>query len=323
MSTSEATSSDRPNPADNVTAWLEKREAEPASTTGQSETQASPAEPTVAVEAPAVQPTTPEGDWWETGLSDVNHGFLKGRKGPEVEKAFRHAETAKQQAERERNEARQQLDRFQREREAEVAARKVLAESQPRQPEIDPDAEIEAQLLENPRAGIKAIRERARNEAEQYVEKKLAELQQVNAANEQKNQVLKAGADAYDKAREALGVSPEVYNKRVRAVLVDLTDPSSPHYGDGNNIFRPEKYVEVWKEYYPDAPIPAAAPAAPVIAIPELPTPPGAKRPSNAVTSEATASPLDKETREAYRLLASYGGLDADRLIKRGERNRG
>jgi hypothetical protein len=304
--------SPRVSPVENLSGWLEDREAKrekPAE-------EPAPAEPTA--EVPVEAPVEPAGDWWETGLADANHGFLKGRKGPEVEKAFRHVETAKQTAERERNELQREIEAIKREREAEAAARKVAAENKPSQPPVDVDAEIEAKLIENPREGIRLIRERTLAEARKLAEEVEQKFRNENEQAEYNRQVKQAGEQAYDKTRELVNNDPK-FDKRMRSVYVEVTDKNSPYYGDGYNAFRPDVMAKVYEELYEVSASPAQIVVKPT---PEIPTPPGAKKPSAANLAEPSSSPLTRERIDAARTFAAIGGVDPKALVARQERRK-
>lgn len=309
MSTTEATPTESAiNPAENLNGWLDDRDAKRAA-------EAAPAEPTVEAPAAPVEPAPVplEGDWWEAGLANAKHGFLKGRKGEEVENAFRNAEARLKAKEQEASRLARELDSERRQREAEAAARKVAAEQRPATPANDPDAEIEALLLENPRAGIKKLRELATAEAERLAEAKVSQVRQETQAEQQKKQIYEAGARAYSDAQKTLNLDNDTWSKRSKAILVELTDQNSPYYGDGHNIFRPEVYVQVYSDLF-GQPAPVVVKPAP-----EPPTPPGAKKPAAANIQTPSASPLTQEQIEARKRWAAIAGVDPKNLIARGE----
>jgi hypothetical protein len=291
------------NPADNLSGWLDAREAkgEPA------------AEPEVVPE------TTQPASWRDVVLpDDVGHEFLKGKKVGDAITSWEHSQRALKEAQREAAEAKRELEAERRRIEAETAARKVQSEAQPAKPQSDPDAEIETLLLENPRLGIKALRERMEAEADKRAEAKLQAFKQENEQQRYVRDKYEAGGRAYDSARQALNLDEATWNKRSKAVLLELTDERSAYYEDGQNIFRPEKYVEVYKELYGDSQ------QAPIVVKPatEPPTPPGAKRPSNVNVAEPTASPLTRERLDAIKTFAGIGGVDAKALAARQEKRK-
>lgn len=293
MAETEPQESVRIDPTENLAGWLDKRDAEPAENTVAVESEpvpASPAQPTVAEQPPPPQP-----DWYEAGLADVSHGFLKGRKGPEVEKAFRHVETAKQQAERERNELRQRLAQYE-------------AQRAPEAPKgIEPNL-----WFENPDEAQRRIDERIAK----VTDEKLNAYIQKTQAEQQTARALDNGGKAYDSAREALNLDAPTFNLRAPAVMLHLTDPNSPFYGDGNGLFDKDRYVEVYRALWPE-------PVAPVVvaSVPEPALPPGSKKAAPMV-STATTSSLSREEREARKVIAEYTGLDAEKLYKRAENRR-
>jgi len=308
VSTIETTTegSARVNPADNIDKWIESRDAKPEPAEKPEPVVAEPEEETPAAPPPAVEPT--EGNWWETGLTDVSHGFLKGRKGPEVEKAFRHVETAKQKAEREREDLRREIDQLRRQQQEPP---KVQAAPPTQQPTED---EIERNWFDNPAIARQKIEERARAIADESIAK-------YEATQEQKKRqqtIISTGSKAYEDARTKLNIDEETWELRSPGVMLHLTNERSPFYGDGHNLMRADAYVDAYKALYGD-PTPPPVVVKPA---PEPPNPPGAKKAAAVTDHTPAASPLSAEEREARRVVAEAAGLDVERFIKRGERKR-
>jgi hypothetical protein len=294
------------NPADNLDGWLEKREAdkEPAP------------EPVAAEpEKPEVPTTTEPVSWRDVVLpDDVGHEFLKGKKVADAITSWEHSQRALKEAQKEAAEAKRELEAERRRIEAEQAARKVAAERQPNQPSLDPYAEIEAKLLENPREGIRMIQERTLAEARKIAAEEAEKLKTENAKKEYERNVFDAGGRAYDTARERLGLDKDTWNDKAQYVMLALAPGGKFHTED--SLFNPDAYVDAYHQIFGQP--------TPVVVKPtqEVPTPPGAKKPAAAALANATptTSPLDREDREARRVIAQYAGIDADRFIKRGER---
>ena len=290
------------DPSENLSGWLEKRDAGPE-----------PATP-----APA-QPT----DWKEATIpEDVDHGFFKGKKVGVLYESYKHSENAKQAAERERNELRAENEKLRREREADDAARRVHTAQQPRQPDPDPDAEIEQILLQNPKEGIRAITERAHRDAERLIDER---WQQREAEREQRQgiaRVYEVGGKAYDEAFAELSkadpnLTRELFNDRAPALMHHFTNPTSRYYGDGDNLLRKEAYLDLWPKLY------GTSQQVVVKAATEPPMPPGAKRPGSAAKPSEPTTPIDRDDRAARRMLAEVAGIDPDKFIARGEKRRG
>jgi hypothetical protein len=308
------------DPTENLDAWFKSRDAgtEPAKET-------TPAEPTVAEPAAAAQPV----NWRDATLpEDLDHGFFRGKKVGVLYDSYKHAETAKQKAERERAEAQRELETLRREREAETAARKVLAERSPVQPDEDPRySKVNELWFADPLGAQKLLLEINEERASRIADEKVNAFKQETAKERWQNEVRTAAHKADEDARNALGIDPDMWNKQKVALYFHLYNEKSEHYGDGWNAFRPEYIVNLYKSTWGDpaqfskrgeaAPAPVA-----VKPIPELPTPPGAKQPGKVATIDAP-SPLARETRDALERFASIGGVDPKRLAERRERRQG
>jgi hypothetical protein len=313
----EAPSPERISPADNLDGWIEAREkkkdAEAGQSAGKQDTLSAPAEPTVSKpEAPA---QTTSGDWWESGLTDAKHGFLKGKKGDEVEKAFRHSETAKQAAERRANDLEKRLADFERERIADMAAARVVEQQRVVAPTVDPAEGIDQLWFENPKLAYAKIVEQARAEAAVEAAKARDEVQ----SGLQREKYLAAGNAAYEAARVALNLDEATWSKRAKAVYVDVTDPDSDYYKNYGPL-NVENLVTSYRELYGE-PAPQAAPIV-LAPAPSQPDPPGSKRPAPPVRSEPSQSLLTAERKRALRQIADIAGLDPNSMIARAEQRR-
>lgn len=309
------------NPADNPSEWIEariKRDAEPTSSTGQSDTQASPAQPTVAASPETVQPTS----WRDTVIGDdVDHGFFKGKKVADAIESYKHAERAKQEAERRANDLQRQLEAERIERQTELVARKVIAEQQQRsaEPKRDPLlAEIEQNWFENPARAMELIEQRAAAQQRQIAAEEASRIRQETEKQAQERYVATTGEQAFYAARDFLKVDPETWDKRGVALLSTVTRQGSK-YAEAGGPLNPNVMVQAYKDLFGE-PVQAenayvAAPAQPIA------TPPGSNKPARAaMPNSAPTSPLAQEERIAYELAAKSAGLDVDRFIKRRER---
>jgi hypothetical protein len=309
------------NPAENPTGWLKariERDAEPASSTGQSDTQASPAQPNVAESPAAVQPTS----WRDTVIGDdVDHGFFKGKKVADAIESYKHSERAKQEAERRANDLQRQLESERIERQAELAARKVLAEQQqPRSTEqqIDPRlAEAESLWFENPGRARQLLTEYNEERAGRIAEERAAAAIESLESKYRTQSVAQQGENAFYAARDAMGVSPEVWDRRGVALLSTVVRKGSG-YAEAGGPLNPAVLVQAYKDLFGD-PTPASVanvPAAPA----QLATPPGANKPARAaVPSGVVPSPMSDERRATYARLAERAGVPPEAFIKRRE----
>ena len=310
------------NPADNPERWIEariKRDAEPTSDTGQSEQQASPAQPTVAAESPSVQPTS----WRDTVIGDdVDHGFFKGKKVADAIESYKHAERAKQEAERQRNEIARQYEQLQREREAELAARRVYAEQQqPAATQTDPYSEIESLWFENPKAAAAKLREATLSEARQIAEEALQGFKQETKTKE----VTSRAENNFEVVRSMLNLGDGDWNldpstpggRKGLAVYSLITNPNT-HYAQQGGPLDARVVAQAYVDLFGD-PRAQSTPVAPVapLAPPPISTPPGASKPAKATVPSASVSPLADEDARTAKLLAGYAGIDSEGLMKR------
>jgi hypothetical protein len=296
---------------ENPMEWLDKRldaKESPASET--------PAEPTVAEPAAVPQPVS---DWKDVVLpDDVDHGFFRGKKVGDLYQSYRHVETAKQKAESERNELKQRLDKLEREREAEAAVYRVQQAQAPRQsqPGEDPRwAEVDNNWFTDNVKARKIQAELIAEQAAQIADQRFQQYRQEAEQVEYKRNVLRQGEEAYDTARTKLNLDTKTWNLRAPAVMLQLTDQNSPYYGDGFNVFRPEAYLQVYRDIYGEAV--QSAPPVVVKPTPELPPPPGSKRPTPVSQPDNTISPLTRERADAVERFAMIGGVDPKRLAER------
>jgi hypothetical protein len=305
------------NPIENLSGWLEAqtRDAEPTTSTGQGVTEASPAEPTVAVPVTPAQPASV----LEAVLpEDFEHGFFRNKPVSALYTSYTHAERAKQEAEKKANELERRLAAIEQERQIEATTRRVLAE-QTAPPAVadDPFAEIEREWFENPRGAATKLREQTLAEAKQAAAEEAARVRDETRRESEQHQIVAAGRNAYDAARTALNLDEATWQKRAKAVLVELTDEASPYYGDGHNLFRPDAYVAVYRDMFGD-PAPPSMP--PLAAVPAVADPPGSKRPAAAVTSSQPTSALAEEQVEAWTALARAAGTDPKVFIAKMSR---
>lgn len=308
------------NPIENLSGWIDKhleqmRDAEPADTSGQPDA-ASSAEPASAPPAPqAVEPTADPlaGDWWETGLP-ANHGFLKGRKGEEVERAFRNGELTWKQAQTENARLRRELEDTRR-RSAEAPAPAPVAPVQ--QPQ-NTEEEINQLWFENPAEAKRLMVEEAKREAlgavkaEREAETFAAEQRTAEEASRSVADYLVAarGYDAAQAARTVIATYPLLQQLRDQGRSDAFTDPRVV-------LWMVDQILEPARSAAP----PTAAPAAevPPTPAPSMPNPPGTKRPAALNARPATANPLRAEQEEVRRSIAEELGIDPQRLIDRAK----
>lgn len=306
------------SPADNPDQWLDNMLDARAN-------KQAPAEPAAAEPAAVPQPVP---DWKDVVLpEDIDHGFFRGKKVGDLYQSYRHVETAKQQAERERNELRQQLEQERREREAEVAARKVAMEGQQQrqsQPGEDPRwAEVDNLWFTDNTRARRLLSELNAEQAAQIADQRFQQWRQEAEVAERRKQVLSEGGKAYDEARTKLNLDAKTWNLRAPAVMLQLTDQNSPYYGDGYNVFRTDAYLQVYRDIYGE-PQSQSAPAPIVVKpTPELPPPPGAKRPTPVSQPDASIAPLTAERMAAVERFAGIGGVDPKSLAARQAKRQG
>lgn len=290
---------------DNPTAWFEKKDAERTEKTdapgedAKVSKPASPAEPTVA--EPKAEPQPPS--WKDIVIGDdVDHGFFRGKKVPQVIESYRFAEKAKQDAER---------------RAAELERQLAQAQQAQRPPEPSGDPEINRLWFENPEAAYKKVQEQAAATAAQVADARFQENWATQTRNQQIADTFEQGSRAYEAAQRELNVAPEMWKLRSPLVLLHLTNPDSPYYGDGHGIKRSADMVNTYKALFGDPqPVVVAKPA------PEPPPPPGAKKPAVTAPSADHTSPLSREASRAAKTFAENFGLDPERFAARFAQNK-
>jgi hypothetical protein len=275
------------------------------------------AEPETVEAQPAAAPEAapePAPSWKDTVIGDdVDHGFFKGKKVEEAIKSYKHLEQFSQQKANEAAELRRRLEAIERQQQAEAAQRA-------QQPVAAPNGKTAKDLwFDDPEQAEALIRQQAAQEARLAARDEFQKFRQEDEQTRRTREIREGGERAWKGARETLGLDENTWNQRSRAILVELTDPTSPFYGDGHNVMRPEAYVETYKAIFGE---PAAQPVIAVKATPELPTPPGSKKPAAPRASADAPSPLAKEQREAYRSLASAIGLDGDFAVQHAQKRR-
>lgn len=316
MSEPEVQPEERISPIDNLSGWLDAktRDAEPEEQTGQSAEPASPAEPTVA-EAPVE--TQPAVNWREVVIGeDVDHGFFKQKKVPEVIESYKHAQLAMQEAQRERNEALKELEALRREREAEAAVRRVTGvQPQVAAPAADPYEErIQALWFENPSEAQRLIQERATENARRTAEEVFTSAEANRWAAEHQRSAQAAANTAIERVSQLYNITQQEAEFAVTGALPFLINRAASE-GDGVWL-APENYIETVRLVRGNPAI--AAPTIPMTPVPELSDPPGSKRAAAAQTRGSQPSPLTREEEQTRRALAGQFGLDPKDLIARG-----
>lgn len=262
---------------------------------------ATPAEP--AVEPPAVEPI-PD-DWWETGLP-AKHGFLRGRKGEEVEKAFRSGEASYKREAQRRAELEREIAEIKRQREAPPPV------VPPAQAPADTEEEIDRLWLENPSEARRMMREEwSREEQQRYEGRRAADVQQ-----QRFSQSLEASNAAIDHLVSEYGIDKDRATKLITSALPHMSELQV----ENPNVWQhPANYVWVLDQlgFLPakTQPLEAAPPEA--VPAPVVANPPGSKRPAAARTRAPDPSPLRAEEEEKRRAIAEELGLDPENLINR------
>lgn len=319
MSEPEVQKSEGINLLDNPAEWLDAkaRDAEPEEPTGQSEPPASPAEPTVAEPDVAAQPAGV--NWREVVLpDDVPHGFFKGKKVEVLFESYTHAEKAKQEAERQRNEALRELDQLRREREAEAAVRRVTGvQPQANEPQGDPlDAEIQAAWFEDPAKARRLMQEQNAREAQRIAQEEWQRAEYSRQEAYRQRAAQDAANAAVQRVAQMYGVSEEQAKARVMGAFT----PMAAHVQSSNDPdvwLNPDAYINTVRWMVGD-PTPQAAPTIPTTPVPELSDPPGSKRPTPTTAPRGSeASPLSREAEQTYRALAEATGIDPKDFIAR------
>lgn len=296
------------------------------------------------VETVEQEPVTPEtptpeapktGAWREVILDDVDHGFFKGKPAKELYESYRHSESAKQKAERERNEALAELQQERMARAAADAVRSAMPQPavQPEPPKEDPrDAEIEANWFENPAKAKQLLLEKTREEQKQVAAEEFKRLYGAEKAEEEsanfQRAANQAASVAISRVMSDLNLSQEDAQMAVAATFVYVKQHEKDIPDVWTNPDAYVYYVNRLRSAYSGAkppvaePAPTPEPAAPVVITappppPEPKQPPGATKPA-AITAPPTAkpSPLSEENR---RIREMIGGPS---LVARGERRK-
>jgi hypothetical protein len=265
------------SPTENLDRWLaDKTEALRAD----AEPEAQPAAEPVVEETPDEEVKT---SWRDARLDDVDHGFLKGRTAGELYESYRHSELAKQTAERERAELRRQLDQIQQ--------AQVQREAIPN-PENDPRiAKYNELYLVDPTAAVQVLRESWREDAREVARHEMHQQAQSQAWNNTLQTATQASYQAMTALAERYGLSEEEAAMKLKATWPTLKE-AEQQYGNGVWL-NPNNYLQVAERLYgkPHAQAEVSVPA------PEIPNPPGSRRPA----------------------LAEAVGIDADRFVARAK----
>lgn len=300
---------------DNPIAWFEARASK---TTDAPVAAAVPAPETAAPVAP--EPVEdPAEPWWDQGLAETKHGFLKNRKGPEVEKAFRSTQTAMQEAQRERNELRAQLDQSR----AEVAARNAVLQAEiarrsgtAQEPAVNPEDELEHLLFTNPKEYTRRVKEDATNEAKRIVETERQQYEQKTTEEAQHRDLTVRGDAAWKGAGVKLGIPPDVWlsNELSIPIMVALTNPELPYCANGGPL-NEDNYVAAYRDLQKalGMSMPAAV-VAPIV--PAQTTPPGSRKPATA-TATNSGQVVSEDSRKRAESLAAIGGINPEKLAAR------
>jgi hypothetical protein len=274
------------------------------------------AEPPAAEVAQAPPEAPQTGAWREAVLDDVDHGFFKGRKAGDLYESYRSAESAMQKAQREAAEYRAQLEQ-------------VRQQQTQRPQEAIPNPENDPRLKEvndlwyvDPARAAALQREIAREDAAREAERTFYRISQERDWQVTRQTAAQASVQAMQAIANAYGISEEEAAERVQATWPTLKRyEADPQYGVAVWT-RTENYLNVAQRLFGAPPQREAAPA-PSVPEPEIPNPPGSRRPAAVASPPSrTANPLSQELTEVYRTIASAGGLDPDSLIKRAQKRR-
>lgn len=290
--------------------WLDQKTAEPEP--------AAEKPPEAPAVAEAAQPTDQGDNWWETGLADAKHGFLKGRKGPEVEHAFRATETEMKKAQQRAKDAETLVQQAN----ARAAALELAIQQQKQQqaPAPDPAKEIEQIFFEQgPAAAFKRQSElnaaAIQAEAERIANLKLQQFQQTTSDQARLSQQalrVKAAFDAAEAARQDLKVDQSAWdNERGLVVSARIMN----QFGN-DGLTDVKNWTDTYKAIYPEAQTAPAVTAPVVTPPPPVTNPPGSHRPAPVQQKPNAGLPtLDGEERRALEFLAEAGGVDPEKLI--------
>jgi hypothetical protein len=290
--------------------WLDQKTAE-------SEVPATETKP----ETPAVetQPTETVEPWWEKGFAEAKHGFLKNRKGPEVEQAFRATEAEMRKS----WQAKDAAETRARQAEADAAALRLAMqqrEAQQQTPPVDHAKEVEQIFYEQgPAAAFARQQElndaRIAAEAQKIANQTVQQFQQTTSdqARQQSQAMrLKAALDAGATARATLNVDPSVWDSE-RGLVVSARVLNK--FGQ-DGLMDVKNWTDEYAALYPST---AAAQPQPVVApAPAVTNPPGSHRAAPVQQKPNAGLPtMDGEERRALELLAEAGGVDPEKLKAR------
>lgn len=306
------------NPADDIGKWLDQQTeaAEPTTSTGQSDTEASPAEPTVA----QPEPTGPQKKY-VTSLDefylppDFEHGFFKDKPVREFVKSFRATESEMQRAQREAKEARAAVEQLRADLAARDLALRMAAEQrqQPAQQPVDPNLA----WIENPAEAERRLKAELLNEVKQTVTQETQRFRQETEAERIDRQQREAYAEAVHAfRREVPHLDEQAYLKALRGVLAEVTDPEGEYFARGGPLVGANlisAYREMRSAFGGNAPAPIQAPVVAPAA-----NPPGSVRPAAAPAKPNKGLPtISEERQRGWRQIASQQGLDPDQFVAR------
>lgn len=327
---------------DEVAAQIDERMREdaPADTTGQSD---QPAEPPVsAAPDPAPTPEAPKtGAWRDMVLDDVDHGVLKGQTGADLWKSYENSVRAMQTAQTERNSAARRVQELESELVQSRQPKPQAAppsETQERSVVPNPDndpviAKINEVWYDDPALAARMLLEHTSQSArtiatDVYNQNRQAE-RTADGWNQLKSESAQASSSAMQQAIKDYGWSEEQAATAIRATFA-LIAPYEETLGitvwanPANYLWALEQlpFVRASAATSSDpAPVPQPEPAAQA---PDIPNPPGSRKPVPAAPRTPQPSALTREEEQARRQLAKATGLDPDLVLntarKRAER---
>lgn len=292
------------------------------------------AEPERAAAEPEPSPATAEappvqaegGDWWETGLAEAKHGFLKGKKGEEVETAFRYTEQAKKDAEIRAKAAERQLRELEAERAAEKIAAAKAAPTTPPAPTSDEDprmAEVRDIFYSDTPKALKLLREIAADDAAREFDKRESAREAKRQAEERGRSFISAADEAVKKISVDSGLPETAVRSLVHGSLHHLQEYIDR---DPSVLASPDSYLWAYRQQHGE-PAQLRTSLTPQAEVPpppkEAPDPPGAKGAAPPTKRAATQSNVDVSVASERRLAAEQLGLSkeaTERFVNRARK---
>lgn len=285
-----------------------------------------PAEPTPTPDE--VAPSTPQPKNWKEQVlipedAEDAHGFLKGKPAEVVDRSFREAERAKQEAEVARNRAEQELgaartliDMMKEELERSRGGAKQVAQPEPtpREPNLDEldDVDLAYELAARPKEVLAKIREAATQDALKKIEaERQAEM------TKYQRQLMQEEAIA---ALKETGEPEDRWESILDLMLPTLMHPNGKWASKGGALTR-HNYLGLYDEIWPGkrgakpTATPEPEPIKPAPQIEPDPAPPGSvpRRAESRIKPENTIN-IGREERSTYESVGRMRGLTGPEL---------